>query len=136
MGGVKEPPLGHGGAGDDSITGGNGGDRLFGGIGRDKFNFSAISDSCASGRDTIYDFVGSEGDRIDLSKIDANSKTAGDRSFSFIETAAFRGKPGELRYEKASSDTYIYADVNGDRKADFVIHLDDPATLHKDFFIL
>lgn len=31
---------------------------------------------------------------------------------------------------------YVYADINGDKKADFAIHLDDAVTLSKGYFML
>lgn len=85
--------------------------------------------------DTIFDFT-PKSDRIDLSAIDANTSIAGDQAFLFAGTAAFGGKKGELRYVRDVSDTYIYGDVNGDRKADFAIHLDDTVTLQKGYFVL
>jgi serralysin len=35
-----------------------------------------------------------------------------------------------------ASDTYIYGDLNGDRKVDFAIHLDDAVALQKSYFFL
>jgi len=128
----------YGDAGDDTLYGGAGADDLSGGAGKDVFLFKTLSDSRVSstGRDTIFDFSGAGGDRIDLSGIDASTKTSGDQAFSFLGTAAFTGKVGELRYDKKTSDTYIYADINGDKKADFAIHLDDAVTLSKGYFVL
>jgi serralysin len=48
----------------------------------------------------------------------------------------FSGKAGQLRYEKARSDTYLSGDINGDKVADFTIHLDDRLTFSKGYFIL
>jgi Ca2+-binding RTX toxin-like protein len=127
-----------GAGGGDALGGGAGADDLTGGAGDDWFIFEAVSESTAAsaGRDTIFDFSAAEGDRIHLAGIDASTKTAGDQAFAFIGTAAFHGKAGELRYEKKASDTYIYADVNGDGKADFSVHLDDAVTLSKGYFFL
>jgi len=127
-----------GGSGNDKITGGLGGDVLTGGVGGDTFYYKSTYDSWLTepSRDTILDFSGVGGDRIDLSSLDANRKLTGNQVFSFIGTAAFHGKAGELRYEKLSSDTYVYGDVNGDKKADFSIHLDDAVSLQKGFFFL
>jgi Ca2+-binding RTX toxin-like protein len=123
-------------AGNDFVNGGLGADQLFGGSGADRFVFKALGESAGSSFDTIFDFMPSAGDRIDLSIIDASTKTSGNQAFVFKGTAAFTGGAGELRYVKQSSDTYVYADVNGDKKADLTIHLDDGVTLTKDYFLL
>ncbi|MEX2693376.1 calcium-binding protein [Rhizobium mongolense] len=134
-----------GGTGNDYLTGSGGGDWLYGGTGADqlvggansdRFIFRALSDSVGSGRDTILDFALAQNDRIDISAIDSSQLLAGDQAFAFVGTNAFSGKAGELRYDKGASDTYIFADVNGDMKADFSIHLDDAVTLVKDYFML
>ncbi|WP_428428207.1 calcium-binding protein [Pararhizobium sp.] len=127
-----------GDAGNDTLYGGLGADSLTGGVGADTFVFKALSDTTVTttGRDTIFDFSGTGGDRLDLSAIDANSSVSGDQAFTFIGTAAFSGKAGELNYSKQASDTYIYGDINGDKTADFAIHLDDAVMLSKGYFIL
>ncbi|WP_276118457.1 M10 family metallopeptidase [Pararhizobium qamdonense] len=127
-----------GGAGGDKLNGGKGRDMLTGGGGADMFIFSELSDStpAASGRDTILDFRGSEGDRINLAGIDADITKEGNQGFKFIGTKGFGGDEGELRYVKNASGTYIYGDVDGDRKADFSIHLEDAVTLQKGYFFL
>lgn len=127
-----------GGAGNDVLYGGAGADDLTGGAGADTFTFKALADTtvAVSGRDTIFDFSGTGGDRIDLSAIDANTAASGNQAFTYVGTAAFTGKAGELRYVKAASDTYVYGDVNGDGKADFAIHLDDAVSLAKGYFVL
>lgn len=127
-----------GAAGNDVLFGGAGADDLYGGTGADRFIFSATSDStsAAVGRDSIFDFLAAQGDRIDLSRIDANTEIAGDQAFAFIGSAAFSGKAAELRYTQAASDTYVYGDVNGDGKSDFILHLDDPMAMQKGYFVL
>lgn len=127
-----------GNIGKDRLYGGEGADNLYGGVEADSFIYSSIGDStyALAGRDDIFDFVGSEGDRIDLSRIDASTRTTGNQAFNFIGTSAFTGTAAELRYVKGSSDTYVYGDVNGDKKIDFAIHLDDAMTLSKGYFIL
>lgn len=136
--GGKGDDLLKGNAGNDRIGGQLGADDLYGGAGKDVFVFKSLKDSTVSkaGRDTIFDFDGGKGDRIDLSAIDANSKTNKNESFAFIGSKDFSGKGAELRYEKKASDTYIYGDVNGDKKADFAIHLDDAVTMQKGYFVL
>ena len=127
-----------GGAGADRLIGEQGADRLTGAQGADVFVFRALSDStaAATGRDTITDFSMAQGDRIDLSAIDARTDLAGNQAFSFIGAAAFTGKAGELATRSVAAGTQVLADVNGDRKADFAILLDDPVTLNANSFLL
>ncbi len=119
--------------GDDILYGDSGADDLYGGAGKDTFVYKSVSQSTLAVRDTIFDFAG---DKIDLSAIDANTKTSGNQSFTFVGLKAFSGKSGELRYDKKTSDTYIYADVDGDKKIDFSIHLDDLVQLSSGYFVL
>lgn len=127
-----------GGSGNDRITGGLGADVLTGGSGADRFIFTSTKDStvAASGRDTIKDFYRSQGDLIDVSRIDANTKKSGGQAFSFIDKDVFSGKAGELRYEKSGSGTLVTGDVNGDKKADFSIFVDHLITFKASDFIL
>lgn len=122
--------------GNDVLYGGAGADRLFGGTGADKFVFKTFSESDATTFDSVFDFMTSEQDRIDLSAIDASTLAASNQAFAFLGAAAFSGAAGQLRYVKQASDTYIYGDVNGDKVADLRIHLDDAVTLTKDYFLL
>ncbi|MBO3762530.1 calcium-binding protein [Ciceribacter sp. L1K22] len=125
-------------AGNDQLTGGSGADKLYGGSGADRFIFTATSDSTVSStsRDMIYDFSRSQGDKIDLSAIDASTKSSGNQAFSFVGEKAYSGKAGELRYVNSGGDTYVYADVNGDKASDFAIRIDANIDLVKGDFIL
>lgn len=125
-----------GGAGNDKLDGGAGGDKLIGGAGADTFLFLSYKQSNMTARDFIYDFSRSQGDKIDLSAIDANSKASGNQTFKFIGDAGFHKQAGELRFEKKSGDTYVYGDVNADGKADFSVKLDSSFSLIKGDFIL
>lgn len=122
--------------GNDVILAGPGADDFYGGSGADLFVFveRVQSTVSAKGRDTIFDFKSN--DRIDVSALDANLKAGGDQSFKFVGTKVFSGHAGELRYTKKDSDTLIYGDVNGDKKADFSIHLDDAVTMKAGYFFL
>ncbi|WP_331376607.1 M10 family metallopeptidase C-terminal domain-containing protein [Sinorhizobium chiapasense] len=134
-GGTGNDVIGAGG-GNDWVYGGGGADRLTGGTGADRFAFKALSESAGATFDLIFDFMTSEQDRIDVSAIDASTKVAGNQAFTFIGTAAFNGTAGQLRFDKLASDTYIYADVDGDRIADLKVHLEDAVALTKDYFLL
>ena len=127
-----------GGAGNDRIIGSLGADRLTGSLGADIFVFRSLGDStmAVSGRDTITDFSFGQGDRIDLTAIDARSGMAGNQAFTFIGGNAFSGAAGELSARAVAGGTLISGDVNGDRVADFAILLDDPLTLGANAFLL
>jgi Ca2+-binding RTX toxin-like protein len=127
-----------GNAGDNRITGGLGKDSLAGGGGADVFVFVTGADSTAKakGRDQILDFNRKEGDRIDLSNIDADALLADDQAFTFIGKDKFSKEAGELRYEKSGKDTLLSADLDGDGKADFAVLLDGKINFKDVDFIL
>jgi Ca2+-binding RTX toxin-like protein len=132
----------NGGSGNDTITGGAGADTLFGGSGSDSFMFVALTDfGSAANPDWINDFdaggstAATRVDLIDLSAIDANSKSATkDDAFTFIGSAQFSNKAGQLRYDAATST--LSGDVNGDGIADFSLKLVLLGTLDSSDFIL
>jgi Ca2+-binding RTX toxin-like protein len=123
-----------GSSGANHLDGGNGADHLYGLGGRDvltgggdgdTFHFLKLTDSglTASTRDLITDFSQSDGDKIDLSVIDANGSAVGDPDFDFVGFAQFSHTKGELRESFSSGNTIVSGDVNGDGKADFSIAL-------------
>jgi Ca2+-binding RTX toxin-like protein len=132
-------------SGNDTIAGGGGADTLSGGKGADRFVFKSMSDSRGSNTDYIQDFSRSQGDKIDLSKIDARTGVAGNQAFTFIGTAEFSGKKGQLRYDSLGSEdgsgrisyqSFVQADTNGDGRADFEFTLDKVGVITKSYFIL
>jgi len=73
----------YGGYGDDLIGGGIGKDLLDGGAGADTFKYLFVTGSPNnSSRDTIQNFFHNEGDKIDISGIDANVLVGGNQSFA------------------------------------------------------
>jgi Ca2+-binding RTX toxin-like protein len=112
----------------DLLVGGRGRDTLTGGTEGDIFAYSSIADSGPgkAARDVITDYEDGT-DRIDLSRIDANTKIAGDQPFNFLGTdVAFSGHRGDLRVHSIGGGFLIEGDVNGDKKVDFVIEIVDP----------
>jgi len=127
-----------GGIGADQLTGGAGADSLYGGLNADRFIFAALSDSTrtASGRDTIFDFSHAQGDRIDLSALDASARASGNQAFTLIGEAVFSGTAGQLRYVNSDGDTFVHGDTNGDKTADFAIKLEGTIDLVARDFLL
>lgn len=122
-----------GGAGNDRLTGGGGRDIFTGGIGADTFIFQTgyFNDE----RITITDFSRADKDRLDLSKIDANTFLPGDQKFAFIGTANFGGHAGELRLETVAGGQVLHGDVNGDRVDDFSILVQGSGVLVADIVL-
>ena len=102
--------------------------------GGDTFRWAAASDSAPGAADTIVDFL-SGSDRIDLSAIDADSRTAGDDIFHWIGSAAFSGAAGEVRGEVIGGSLHIFADANADMVADFEIVLANQTAIALSDFI-
>ncbi|MHA6495115.1 calcium-binding protein, partial [Pseudomonas borbori] len=111
-----------GGAGNDLLVGGLGTDILYGGLGADQFDFNSLIEmGLGSLRDVIGDFNSSEGDKINLSTLDANTATAANDVFSFINSMAFSNTDatGQLRF----ADGILYGSTNTDANAEFEIQL-------------
>ena len=132
---------------DDTLTGSSaanalgglaGHDTLTGGDGADSFIYKATSDSAVGANaDRITDFSHAQGDRIDLSGIDANGGGLGNAAFTFIGTGLYTGVAGQLRCAVTSPGvTTIAGDVNGDGTSDFHIQLTGNLTLVAGDFVL
>ncbi|MGF6226677.1 Ca2+-binding RTX toxin-like protein [Inquilinus ginsengisoli] len=110
--------------GSDALTGSGGKDTLIGGAGADRFAYGSAAESAVGANaDRVADFSHAQGDKIDLSAIDADTGTAGDQAFSFIGTGLYTGVAGQLRYHSNGSITTIAGDINGDGTSDFHIQL-------------
>jgi Ca2+-binding RTX toxin-like protein len=139
----------NGGAGDDNVFGGAGYDRVYGGAGNDLVNGQSGDDFIVGGAgidlfvgglgadrfvfldgdfgpdlaatDRIKDFSKVQGDLIDLTRVDADTGSAGDQGFTWIGNAAFSGTAGELRYNWSGNTTVVTGDTDGDGAADFAL---------------
>jgi Ca2+-binding RTX toxin-like protein len=142
-GGVGNDRL-EGRAGSDELSGGDGSDYLLGGLdkdilkggaGADIFAFSSVWDSTSGSfyHDIVADFSAAQGDKIDLSLIDANPVLSGDQAFQFI-AGDFTGDAGLLRYDLAQG--LVLADINGDGLTDIEIAITGSPVLTASNFIL
>ncbi|MGZ8363438.1 MAG: calcium-binding protein [Caulobacteraceae bacterium] len=104
---------------DDRLTGGGGQDTLTGGAGGDRFIFLSLADSTNAASDLIYDLA--DEDIIDLKKIDADSTTIGNQTFSLV-SAIGDGK-AKMILSFDGSATYLRFYVNGDTIADGTIRI-------------
>jgi Ca2+-binding RTX toxin-like protein len=121
-------------AGNDTLFGGAGQDMLSGGVGNDVFDFNALTEMgiTSSTWDIITDF--SNGDRIDLSTLDANTATTVNDAFNgtLIGTNVAFTAAGQLRL----SSGVLYGNVDADSDAEFAIALTGVTTLSAVDFIL
>ena len=122
-----------GGLGGDTLVGDGGVNRLRGGLGADtltgaggadRFIFRSIAETpVGAGHDRITDFSQADGDRIDLSGIDAIARTALTKeAFHFVATGALLAA-GDLHVVRGIGVTLVQGDVTGDGRADFEIAL-------------
>jgi serralysin len=57
------------------------------------------------------DFSRSQGDKIDLTYVDAKEQVTGDQAFQFIGKSAFTGA-GQLRWYQSNGDTIVEANTS------------------------
>ncbi|MCF7986978.1 MAG: calcium-binding protein [Methylovulum sp.] len=116
-----------GGSGQDLLIGGLGADSLSGGLDADRFRLNSTVDSGIStaSRDSILDFNPAQGDKIDLSVLDANSAITGDNAFTTpMVGGLFSGlftSQGRLYFDTTSH--ILYGNNDADNQADFSILL-------------
>ena len=86
--------------------------------------------------DNILDFKASEGDKIDLLGVDANTALAGDQAFTFLGAiSAFTGDAsGKLRFDAAAQR--LYGSTDADTAAEFAIALTGVSSLSVTNFVL
>ena len=124
--------------GDDTLVGGIGRDTLKGGTGADLFKFNSIDETgiTSKTRDTISDFHHDEGDRIDLSSIDASDTLTGNQAFTFIGNNVPFGfnATGQLRFDVKAR--VLYGSTDADTAPEFSILLSGVTDLVPKDFIL
>lgn len=134
LGGGSGADVLRGGAGDDVLQGGAGADILTGGAGRDIFRFQVVGsltlrDSLQAGDGgAAFDLPGAgDGDRFDLSAIDADTMVAGRQAFSFGGVTQM-GK-GFVWLAEVGDDTILRANTDRDAAAEFEVEIKDGASV-------
>jgi Ca2+-binding RTX toxin-like protein len=132
--------------GNDTINGGAGRDNLYGGLGGDKFVWSTTAETGVTREtaDMVWDFRFLDGDRIDVSAIDADVYAGGNQAFRFIGTAAFTLNaatpdptdvvPGEIRYYQSGGNTYLELQTGTAADVEAVIRISGLHTPTADWF--
>jgi serralysin len=113
-----------GAGGADTLVGGLGADNMTGGAGADVFVWTKIAETglTTSTIDFVEDFDFSEGDKIDLSQIDANTTVSGDQEFTFVGAADFSA-PGQIKYFNDGTDTFISLNTDSNPLDDAAIRV-------------
>ncbi len=127
-----------GNAGQNIISGGLGQDTLTGNTGADTFRFQTIEDSAnfEYDADIITDFSLAQGDRIDISGIDAVASSVPDNAFVFIGSSAFSAA-GQVRFFASSGMTYVSLNTNSDlNNVELMIALTGQLTMQQSHFLL
>jgi Ca2+-binding RTX toxin-like protein len=107
-----------GNAADNSLNGREGVDWLVGQGGADTFVYWNTS----TGGDTIADFSQTQGDRIDISLIDADTIAAGSQNFAFTTTRT-SNLPGQIVADISDTSTVLRFYTNADDVADMTLHI-------------
>jgi serralysin len=84
----------------------------------------------------LWDFNVAEGDRMDLSGVDADIYAAGNQAFRFIGNAAFSGTPGEINYVHQNGETLIQMQTGTSADAEGVIRIPGIVTPEASWFVL
>lgn len=128
----------HAGAGDDQIWGGSSADQLWGESGADTFAFDFVRETAwRYGKfDAIMDFSTAEGDRIDLSMIDAHALKFGNQSFTFAGDGDGWAKRGQLDYTFSNGETRLFGYTDRDKDPDFYLQVEGTVAFEADDFIL
>jgi Ca2+-binding RTX toxin-like protein len=123
--------------GANRLEGAYGADALVGRGGADRFVYNFHYDSApATGPDRILDFSPAQGDKVDLSILDANGQVPGEQAFAFIGQGQFTGA-GQLRFFQENGDTVVEANMtDAFAGAEMRIVLDPLVSLQDTDFLL
>jgi Ca2+-binding RTX toxin-like protein len=125
-----------GNAGANRLEGEEGADELVGQGGADRFYYYNRYDSMPTLPDHIVDFSRSQGDKIDLARVDANERAPGNEAFQFVGQAGFTGA-GQLRFFQQDGHTIVEANTdNTTSTAEMRIVVDPQVALLDTDFLL
>jgi Ca2+-binding RTX toxin-like protein len=115
-----------GGVGNDKLIGGPGVDTMAGGFGADSFIFQSTFDSPpAFFEDRILDFNRFQGDRIDLSAIDANTGVFGNQAFTFVGFDPTPGT-GQVGFSVVGGQTFVQVNTDADAAIEMQFKVSGP----------
>jgi Ca2+-binding RTX toxin-like protein len=119
------------GRGNDVLHGGAGRDRLAGGRGADTLYYTNVNEF----GDFVYDFQVGQ-DQIYLANLAGLPTAAQGESWSWLGDGAFTGHALDLRFYHSGRNTFVSADLDGNRTADISIELNGHLELGSSNFVL
>ena len=136
-------------AGDDDLTGfgttmlrgGLGHDHIRCGSGAQRIAYDSTADDDASTswprfvNEIVFDFNRAQGDRFDVSAIDANEILGGNQTFTFVGSTPV-DQAGEIGILISGGVTYVVAETNGARAVDLQIQIAGGPSLAAGDFVL
>lgn len=126
-----------GGEGKDVLWGGNGPDDLIGGTGPDVFLYTSLLETgtAAGTFDVIHDFNPAEGDKIDVSQVDANPLLPGDQMWTFTGPTTFTA-PGQIGSGTDGVDTFVFFNIDNDPSPEATIRILGVHNVDASWFVL
>ena len=120
----------------NTLGGGQGADLLEGRGGADRFAYDSAYDSRPGAADRILDFSRKQGDRVDLSAVDADEQVAGDQAFTFVGQNQFTGA-GQVRFFQQDGHTVVETNTTGTTfEAELRIEVDPLVAFRTTDFVL
>jgi Ca2+-binding RTX toxin-like protein len=114
----------------DRLVGNGGRDYLFGAKGKDVFVFNKATDSAPNAADVMGGF------EAGIDKMDLKGMSTAAAPLRFLGEAAFDGAAGGVNVVKQGGSTWVQADLNGDKVADFRVEIKGTISLSAIDFIL
>jgi Ca2+-binding RTX toxin-like protein len=127
-----------GGEGDDLFFGGAGADQMSGGGGADQFVYYVTSETghVLGTFDVITDFNAAQGDKINVSQMDANKLAAGSQDWTFVGAGDPFTAPGQIGVGTDGTNTFIILNDGNNPNDGVAIQISGVHNVDASWFVL
>jgi Ca2+-binding RTX toxin-like protein len=127
-----------GGEGDDLFFGGAGADQMSGGGGADQFVYYVTSETghVLGTFDVITDFNAGQGDKINVSQMDANKLAAGSQDWTFVGAGDPFTAPGQIGVGTDGTNTFIILNDGNNPNDGVAIQISGVHNVDASWFVL